>query len=265
MILKQIPAILVLSTAVLMSCQSHKVAREVAALRRSSDLTAARDLAINSLRASAKDMELWRELAATDLAIFAKAESLNAEPVSYLLEVALLCASVYAHDSGASQEQWQAMGRRVAVEALTLSNRMLDDLPRTEVISKHVTERFADPNIPRELQRQDYIITTQSRHDWITDIPIATKVIRQSSALLEYTQRLPQENAALMSTIQGVDSHINSLPRFISNLSSSLIDDNRQQVQRAVTARIDAATTELQVHGHFTLATIQQDLFADPS
>jgi hypothetical protein len=235
-------AVMVIGLFLLTGCQSERRAKQVAAVRKSGKLKEAREMAVEELQKDPDEMSLWRELAATDLALCERPASSDI-PAIYpaLIEAALLCTAVY--ENGKMDEKWQTNASRTAAQTGTMANQILNEV---EVVTERGrTHLRSEPLSGVELQSERFVDPADM--EW---------TVKHAVPLIFFSRHLgPVLSKDFESNVRNLENRLEQIAEN-TNISEALLNDRRRVAEEKVTRGLDAASQDLKDSGSFECETI---------
>jgi hypothetical protein len=249
-------AVLGLVFVIVCGCKSGRTAKQIAEIRKGGNAPAAREIAVKALEEDADQMEVWRQLALTDLWLAKNPAQYSLDPAKCLSEAALMCMAVLKHEEGQASAEWISIGRQIGVDAISQANRLLTSIPTTTEKSTIARQRTFNTEFEENLGYDEHVYEVETTYTKVANLETAGLMIRQAAAALYYVQNIPQENGGLETHIQQTDSAFFGLTRRISNISGPFITDQRAAVDAAMAAALEQALRDLDNEDSFEAATI---------
>jgi len=226
----------------LAGCRSERVAKQVAELRRSGKVEAARKTALEELQKSPDQLPVWRELAATDLAICERPSSSGtAGSYPLLTEAALLCTAVY--ESGKMDEKWRSVASRVAALTATAANQILNQVDVETVRGK--THLKSEPLTAVELESERFVDPEDM--EW---------TVQHAVPLIFFTRRLgPVLSQSMDSNVQILEKRLAQMAQN-TNISEDQLNSSCKRIEEKTASSLAAAAGDLNGPGYFEYETI---------
>jgi hypothetical protein len=240
-------------------CTPSQTAKKIASLRKGGDPVGARELAIRVLTDDADQMEIWRELAMSDLDLCHNAKNFQLEPDPFLLEASLISLAVYEHEKGKPGSKWETAGRLAAAEGRALVDNLLKNLPIHTERNEYTRTEEWDPlgiggNGPTGIIRR-----TETTTEKTADLREAGPMLHQAVVMIEFMRKLPQDQKELDMIIQVFENKLDELPGSVSNITASYLDNIRKSGEASMKQALQQATDDLKNDGYFQLPTILQN------
>jgi hypothetical protein len=240
----------------LSGCLYDHTAERVAELRKSGDPVAARAKALEALAGDPDRMNVWRELAATDLDLARTAVRSDSQSLPLLLEAGLICAAVGNHSHGKVEERWRVVGMLAASEIANYAGHLANQLEIRTVgrtvyeesgwVPDDIPEEDIPPNFRQEI-REVYI-----------DPQLLGEVIHQTVCCMILLKQLPSDNPKVTAiTLNQLDEKL-QWASANSNISTSFVNSRRETAERNAQQALADAVLDLDVHGYFYGVTIFQ-------
>ena len=243
-------------------CLFDRTAEQIAQMRTSGNPEAAKEKARDVLGDDPSKMDVWRELAASELDLAREStRSFNPgeEPLANLTEAALICGAYSDFREGKPDRQWKEVCIRVAIE---LSNRAMASLGGLTVGDPAVLDRFEQLGQGRKQAASDdddLVIHPREKTKTPSSFldPSATgEHIYQAVLLAELMRHLPSDDASRSDvTLRQLDQMLAYMASS-SGSTVSLINENRDAARKAAKDALAAVKSDLVLQGNFSLTTL---------
>ena len=253
---------LVIACLTLTSCKLElfdHTAAKIAEIRLAGNPSTAKLRALEVLQKTPGKLDVWRELAATDLDLCKRAEEAKKDPLPNLVEAALICGALNVHEKSKLDHEWTAVGMEVAVEAERIADKITQRLePRP------VTERF---------QTEEEILPGETERDlfkrWIEHMSVVNSnfydpdvvgvVVKQTSLLMELLGSLPFDDPKMVAVTLNTLEQKMKVTTMDSNIDLGYVTSRRAAAKTVVDEALHSATDDLETLGHLQIETIQQN------
>jgi hypothetical protein len=247
MILKYIPALVMIGVLALSGCKTDRVAKDIAAIRKAGDAAGAREQAVSELDVDAGNLSLWRELAMSDVALSESRTSPDIVTASrYLNEAALICAAMYEFRGAKLDEKWRSVATQTAQHTVALADRVVSGV--VVETARGRTRLKATPLTDIELETERFV-----------DPDAMEKAVKFATPLILFARRL----GPLVAT--GIAANADEMEKRIAqmgdntNLSERLVDGRCKVYTERTTECLNAAVQDLKDKGSFQTETIFQN------
>ncbi|HEY3293839.1 MAG TPA: hypothetical protein VGL38_00215 [bacterium] len=262
--------LLMVLPALIAGCKLDRTAEDIAQMRMSGSVSMARDRAIDELKENSKQMDVWRELAITDVQLGRRAASAveaQEDPLPYLVEAALICGAYNEYKKGLLDREWNGAGVSSAAETSNWANHLVSRLP----IDNFGRVPYDPPGyLPRDLEDPDdqpLTVRPQGSNpdvfETYVDPETAGEIIQQTAMLMELFRHLPCDNPKVAAV------NLNQIEQKLlwaashSNLSAAFVDLQRDKGRKAAAVAFDAARNDLAEHHHFDARTLLSNRLAE--
>ena len=243
----------IFAAILLAGCSSSRISKEVARLRLSGLLDSARTRAVMQLQTNPESMNLWRELALTDLDLNRRAVQQRQDALPALLEAALISAAANSIPGNRQNDKWSAVGKIAASEVANYAGEMTNRLDLKQAGHAVYTESGITSNF---MDDGDPVIYRQPTREVLIDPALVADVACKTEIMIEFLKRLPcadQKNRAII--LGELDKKLLATTER-PNISSGFLNDRRKAAMKAVDAVLDQCVEDLKSQGHLDPETI---------
>jgi hypothetical protein len=255
---------------VITGCLFDHTVEEIAKMRKSGDLDAAKARTLEVLKEKPDRMDVWRELALCDIAQCSKNSKKTEAILSDLVEAGLICAAVAEHEKGKPDRDWLAASNMTSSQ-LTNSIGYLMSIPETRKSVNYRRDHSQSLILPDDLpdamresleeqfEEQAGLEELKLEARTFLDPDETLDIVRRLVIVSELLRRLPCDNpSSIAITLSQVDRKIQSTT-WDSNLSADLVNRSREAALKGLNEAQQQAASELSEQGHFDPATILEN------
>lgn len=237
---------------IIAGCDLNGTAKEIALLRKSGEPMQAREKALAALEADADQMDVWRELAQTNLTLIHDKHHTDLDPLPLAVESALICGAWNAHKKGELNRKWEAVREQTVSEALTQANRLIYGIKVKDMeVEEKMSVTYLDPD------GYSHVTEKYPRLVWkkVVDPEDLRYGISGAAAMMEFVKRLPRSVGGAAEFFEQIDRKITRLAED-HQLTDYAVGEIRKTAEDGVAAALQKAVEELDDDGHFAFDTI---------
>ena len=235
---------------------------KIAALRMSGNLVGAKEETLEALRRKPARMDLWRELASTDVLLSrrsAQIKEVPQDPLPELVEAALICAAYTDHHKGVLDREWEGVGVLAAIEVSNRANALVSkldpaledpapvDVPMTTTpdVEEPADDNLVLPQRPELREAETYL-----------DPQAVGRIIRRTVILTEFLRHLPADNPMVTAvSLNQLEERLRSVS-MRANITRAFVEAQEDSARLEMSHVLGDADSSLAERGYFDPAVI---------